>query len=171
MIFDILRPVPQIKLLPPFSSKMLEVFQKTAMFWFSFYWSVHVAVLVKVIKNSKWGHNSSILTRLEKSHDILQAESWSEVWKFFCISEDVMHYPPMLNRITTMQDLRFSQWWLWRMPSYEMLRHVALVKTDVSEERTASIIRATIGELGTLAVTSNTRNSISSQCSSIASYC
>jgi hypothetical protein len=33
---------------------------------------------------------------------------------------------------------------------------VALVRTDVSEERSASIIRVTkIGELGTLAITSN----------------
>jgi hypothetical protein len=39
-----------------------------------------------------------------------------------------------------------------------MLRLVALVKFDVSEERIASIIKATrIGELGTLAVTSNRR--------------
>jgi hypothetical protein len=39
----------------------------------------------------------------------------------------------------------------------EMLRHVALVGTDVSEERSAPIIIVTrIGELGTtLAVTSN----------------
>jgi hypothetical protein len=45
-----------------------------------------------------------------------------------------------------------------RMPSYGMLRHVALVRTDVSEERIASNIRVTrIGELGTLAVTSNRR--------------
>jgi hypothetical protein len=38
-----------------------------------------------------------------------------------------------------------------------MLRHVALVRTDVSEELSASIIRMTrIGELGTmLAITSN----------------
>jgi hypothetical protein len=37
-----------------------------------------------------------------------------------------------------------------------MLRHVALVRTDVSEELSASIIRVTrIGELRTLAVTSN----------------
>jgi hypothetical protein len=38
-----------------------------------------------------------------------------------------------------------------------MLRHVALVRTDVSEELSASLIRVTrIGELGTtLAVTSN----------------
>jgi hypothetical protein len=37
-----------------------------------------------------------------------------------------------------------------------MLRHVALVRTDVSEECSASFIRIRIGELGTtLAVTSN----------------
>jgi hypothetical protein len=36
-----------------------------------------------------------------------------------------------------------------------MLHRVALVRTDVSEEPIASIIRVGIGELGTLAVTSN----------------
>jgi hypothetical protein len=43
------------------------------------------------------------------------------------------------------------------MASSGMLRHVALVRTDVSEEPSASIIRVTrIGELGTtLALTSN----------------
>jgi hypothetical protein len=43
------------------------------------------------------------------------------------------------------------------MPSSGMLRRVALVRTDVSEEISAPIIRLTIvGELGTtLAVTSN----------------
>jgi hypothetical protein len=43
------------------------------------------------------------------------------------------------------------------MPSSGMLRRVALVRTDVSEELTASIImETTIGDLGTtLAVTSN----------------
>jgi hypothetical protein len=42
------------------------------------------------------------------------------------------------------------------MASYGMLRRVALVITDVSEELSASIIRVTrIGETGTLAVTSN----------------
>jgi hypothetical protein len=42
------------------------------------------------------------------------------------------------------------------MASSGMLRHVALVRTDVSEELSASVIRVTrIGELGTLAVTSN----------------
>jgi hypothetical protein len=46
-----------------------------------------------------------------------------------------------------------------RMASSGMLRRVALVKTDVSEELSASIIRVTrIGELETtLAVTSNRR--------------
>jgi hypothetical protein len=44
------------------------------------------------------------------------------------------------------------------MASFGMLHHVALVKTDVSEELRASIIRVTrICELGTLAVTSNRR--------------
>jgi hypothetical protein len=44
------------------------------------------------------------------------------------------------------------------MASSGMLRHVALVRTDVSEELSASIVRVTrIGELGTLAVTSNRR--------------
>jgi hypothetical protein len=56
-----------------------------------------------------------------------------------------------------MEDVRFSQWWLWRIPSSGMLRHVALVRIDVSEKRSASIIRVTrIGELGImLAATSN----------------
>jgi hypothetical protein len=45
------------------------------------------------------------------------------------------------------------------MASSEMLRRVALVKTEVSEELSASTISVTrIGELGiTLAVTSNRR--------------
>jgi hypothetical protein len=44
------------------------------------------------------------------------------------------------------------------MPSSGMLRHIALVITDVSEELHACIIRVTrIGELGTSAVTSNRR--------------
>jgi hypothetical protein len=44
------------------------------------------------------------------------------------------------------------------MASSGMLRRVALVRTDVSEELGASFIRVTrIGELGTLTVTSNRR--------------
>jgi hypothetical protein len=39
---------------------------------------------------------------------------------------------------------------IWEMPSSGMLRHVALLRTDVSEKRIASIIcLARIGELGT----------------------
>jgi hypothetical protein len=42
------------------------------------------------------------------------------------------------------------------MPPYGMLLRVALLITDVAEERIVSIIRVTrIGELGTLAVTSS----------------
>jgi hypothetical protein len=45
------------------------------------------------------------------------------------------------------------------MASSRMLRRVALVRTDVSEELSASIIRVTrIGELGTLGVTSTRRS-------------
>jgi hypothetical protein len=48
-------------------------------------------------------------------------------------------------------------WWLWRLPSSGMLRRMAVVRTDVSEELSASVIRvARIGELGTtLAVNFN----------------
>jgi hypothetical protein len=48
-----------------------------------------------------------------------------------------------------------------RMPSSEILRRVTLVRTDVSEECIASIIRViTIGDLGTtIAITSN-RNTL-----------
>jgi hypothetical protein len=43
----------------------------------------------------------------------------------------------------------------WRMSSSGMLHRAALVRTDVSEELSASIIRVTrIGELGTLAINS-----------------
>jgi hypothetical protein len=49
------------------------------------------------------------------------------------------------------------------MASAGMLRRVALVRTDVSEELSASFIKVTkIGELGTtLAVTSNRRVKVS----------
>jgi hypothetical protein len=57
-----------------------------------------------------------------------------------------------------------------RMASSGMLHRVALLRTDVSEELSASFVRVTrIGELGTtLAVTRNRRTS--SQCASVSSY-
>jgi hypothetical protein len=73
-------------------------------------------------------------------------------------------------------DLRFSWRWLWRMVSSGTLRRAALVRIDVSQELSASIIRVTrFGELGTtLAVTINRRTlrriTISSQRVSVGSY-
>jgi hypothetical protein len=56
------------------------------------------------------------------------------------------------------------------MASSGMLRSVALVRTDVSEELRASFIKvAKIGELGTLAVTSN-RRTLRSERASVATY-
>jgi demethoxyubiquinone hydroxylase (CLK1/Coq7/Cat5 family) len=57
------------------------------------------------------------------------------------------------------------------MASSGMLRRVALVRTDVSEEHSASIIRvARIGELGaTMAVSNNHSLCISSQRASVPS--
>jgi hypothetical protein len=57
------------------------------------------------------------------------------------------------------------------MESSGMLRRVALVRTDVSEELSASFIRVTrIGELGTKLVVTSNRRGISSQRVSVTSY-
>jgi demethoxyubiquinone hydroxylase (CLK1/Coq7/Cat5 family) len=57
------------------------------------------------------------------------------------------------------------------MPSSGMLRRVALVRTDVSEERIASIIRVTrIGELGTMQAVTSNRNKLRINTKSVASY-
>jgi hypothetical protein len=64
---------------------------------------------------------------------------------------------------------------MFRMVSSGMLRRVTLVRTNVSEELTAPLIRVTrIGELGTkLAATSNRRTlrrNTNTQRASVASY-
>jgi hypothetical protein len=63
-------------------------------------------------------------------------------------------------RALHMWDLWFSRRWLWRMVSSGLLLLVALVRTEVSETLSASIIRVTrIGEIGTpLAISSNQRS-------------
>jgi hypothetical protein len=59
-----------------------------------------------------------------------------------------------------MQNLRFSRRWRWRMASSGMLRRVILVRTYVSEELSASIIRVTrVCELGTTLVVDNVPSS------------
>jgi hypothetical protein len=59
-----------------------------------------------------------------------------------------------------------------RMASSGMLRPVALVRTDVLEELSASIMRVTrMGEMGMLAIISNRRKvRISLQRASVANY-
>jgi hypothetical protein len=81
-----------------------------------------------------------------------------------------IHYPDTKN--TTASSVKLWCWWCilwmtdgfdrlnssWRMATSGMLCYVTSVGNDVSEERSASFIRVTrIGELGTLAVTSNWR--------------
>jgi hypothetical protein len=62
----------------------------------------------------------------------------------------------LLKWYENMSDLRFSRRWIRIMPSSEMLRRVALIRTDFAEEGSASIIRVTVCELGNrLAVTNN----------------
>jgi hypothetical protein len=58
------------------------------------------------------------------------------------------------------------------MASSGMLRRVALVRTNVSEELSASFIKvARIGELGTKLSVTSSQLCISSQRASVASYC
>jgi hypothetical protein len=70
------------------------------------------------------------------------------------ISADICCVVLSAKRIPTAIYLGF----LRKMSSSGTLRRVTLVRTDISEEPSTSIIRVTrIGELGTLAVTSNRR--------------
>jgi hypothetical protein len=57
------------------------------------------------------------------------------------------------------------------MASSGMLRHVALVRSDVSEELSASFIGVKrIGELGTALAVSSNRSTLQRNSSSVASY-
>jgi hypothetical protein len=70
-------------------------------------------------------------------------------------------FRPIWTLSCVKEDLGFSRWWLWRMASSEMLRRVPLVRTDVSEELSASFIRVTrIFELGTTLAETSNRSSV-----------
>jgi hypothetical protein len=62
------------------------------------------------------------------------------------------------NADTSSFIIRFPNQHHSKMASSGMLRRVALVRTDVSEELSASIIKITRGQIETSAVTSNRRN-------------
>jgi hypothetical protein len=87
-----------------------------------------------------------IVTSVKTSNLTCHIYSFYNLFSSFRVQKGVSHSP--LHEI-----------YFWRMVSSGMLRHVALVRTDVSEELSAFFIRVTrIGELGTtLAVTSNRR--------------
>jgi hypothetical protein len=60
------------------------------------------------------------------------------------------------NKFMVCKTWMFSRQWLWRMVSSGMLCRVALVRTHVSGECSASFIKVTrIGELGTMLVTAS----------------
>jgi hypothetical protein len=67
--------------------------------------------------------------------------------------------PIASKTVLVVQDLWFSRRWLWRTVSSAMLRRSDLIRADLSEDLSASIIRVTIiDELGTtLAVSRNRR--------------
>jgi hypothetical protein len=96
---------------------------------------------------SQWGWNSHVTWSM----------SSSAIWKPRSnLAGNTLPLRYRVQPVNALYGLEFSRRWLWRMPSSGMLRLIALVRTDVSKEPIAFIIRVTrIGELGTtLAVTS-----------------
>jgi hypothetical protein len=126
-------------------------------------------------QNVEWGRAKEESWGMQKQtwllhHDNAPAHSSLLVREFLAKHETTVILQPLYS-----QDLVPADFILfpslksrWKMVSYGMLWRVALARTEVSEERSASFIRVTrIGELGTtLSVTSN---GISSQRASGAS--
>jgi hypothetical protein len=74
----------------------------------------------------------------------------SQQWMVLCSTSGALLSIHLDAKSLAAHDQRFIR----RMASSGMLHHVALVRTDVSEELSASIIRVTrIAELGTLDAT------------------
>jgi hypothetical protein len=80
-------------------------------------------------------------------------------WQVLYLHEYESHHPKLYEfKMGEEAIIHLNNVSLFKMASAGMLRRVALVRTNVSEELSASIIRVTrIGELGTTAVTSNRR--------------
>jgi hypothetical protein len=74
--------------------------------------------------------------------------------KMQCLKKHSRHKVHNEIKSKLMHNLRFSRPWLRRMPPCGILRIVALVRTDVSQERVVFILGMTrIGELGTTLAT------------------
>jgi hypothetical protein len=73
----------------------------------------------------------------------------------------VLHRRHITSLLQSTAGLRFSRQWLWRMSSSGMLCRVALVITEVSEERSTTIIRVKrIVELGTTLAAARNRRTL-----------
>jgi hypothetical protein len=95
-----------------------------------------VILMMEVIRSSE----TSILTRGRWSHISVDGIFLDQIFfSFYCLIMSILSEPFFMCRRNR----------LWRMPSPEILRRVAFVRADVSEERSASIISLTInGERG-----------------------
>jgi hypothetical protein len=75
-----------------------------------------------------------LLCRYKTVHVLEQTNMGICFWIVGCFTENHV-VSTEINIYLTIQDLRFSRQWLWRMPSSGMWRRLDLAWTDVSKER------------------------------------